>query len=103
MIGIRGTRKILCNFAELSDYPPVETVFPERNDVGRANITFNVKVLNSLVAAFVENRRIVATDCYSSGASNPVLVVPYYGDATFDSEDNAREQEGVIMPIIKNV
>jgi hypothetical protein len=55
-----------------------------------------------LANAFVETRRIIAHDCYSEGDRSPVLLVPYYGDSTFDEDsDGYIEQEGVIMPFAK--
>ena len=101
LLGKRGTRKILCDFTVLNDYPAVETVFPERIS-SEGKITFNVTTLNSLVSAFVETRRIVGSDCYSNGVNSPVLVVPFYGDATFGADGDAgRDQEAVIVPIRK--
>lgn len=103
LLGRRGTRKILCDFTELSDYPAVESVFPSKEN-SRGNMTINARVLSSLASAFVATRRIVAQDCYSEGDKTPVLVVPLYGDGTFPSDEgNEREQEAVIMPFAKEL
>jgi hypothetical protein len=101
MLGYKGNRKILCDYATIGDYPAVEGAFPSKEN-SRGTMCINVRVMNALANAFVETRRIIAHDCYSEGDRSPVLLVPYYGDSTFDEDsDGYIEQEGVIMPFAK--
>lgn len=101
MLGHKGNRKILCDYATIGDYPAVEGAFPSKEN-SRGTMCINVRVMNALANAFVETRRIIAHDCYSEGDRTPVLLVPYYGDSAFDEDsEDYKEQEGVIMPFGK--